>query len=294
MNGASPDSYARELAAFLKGLADAGYVEGRNVAIEYRWAEGQLDRLSTMAGDLVRREVAVIAATSAPAALAAKSATKRIPIVFESGGDPVKLGLVSSLNRPGGNVTGIAQQNVDIAPKRLELLHELVPTANRVVFLANPRNSVIAEVNAKELQPAARSLGIELYTLSAKSEREIDEAFTKLTQLRAGALMISPETFFFMRSKRLAELAVHYRVPAAFTSREFVVAGGLMSYGSSYADAYRLAGNYTARILKGEKAGELPVQLSTKIELFLNLKTTKALGITVPLPLSGRADEVFE
>jgi ABC-type uncharacterized transport system substrate-binding protein len=242
----------------------------------------------------VKRQVAVIAATSAPAALAAKAATKTIPIVFESGGDPVRLGLVGSLNRPGGNVTGIAQLNLEIAPKRLELLHELVPTASHVAFLANPGNSLIVDINAKELQPAARSLGLELHVLSAKSDREIDDAFAKLMQLKAGALLISPETFFISRSRQLAELTLRHRMPAAFTTREFVATGGLMSYGSSYADAYRLAGLYTARVLKGEKAGELPVQQSTKIELFLNLKTAKAFGINVPNTLVGRADEVIE
>lgn len=294
MNGASPDTYARELAAFLKGLGEAGYIDGHNVAIEYRWADGQLDRLPAIAADLVRREVAVIAATSGPAAIAAKAATNRIPIVFESGGDPVRLGLVSSLNRPEGNITGIAQLNVEIAPKRLELLRELVPGAKRVAFLANPDNFLIAELNTKELQPAARSLGLELYALAAKSDHDIDEAFKKLAQLRVGALMISPETFFITRSKQLAELAVRHRMPAAFTTREFVVAGGLMSYGSSYADAYRLAGVYTGRVLKGEKPGELPIQQSTKIELFLNLKSAKALGVNVPNTLAGRADEVIE
>jgi putative ABC transport system substrate-binding protein len=294
MNGASPDTYARELAAFLKGLGEGGYVDGQNVTIEYRWAEGQLDRLPVIAADLVKHEVAVIAATSAPAAVAAKAATRTIPIVFETGGDPVKLGLVGSLNRPGGNVTGIAQLNLEIAPKRLELLHELVPAASRVVFLANPENSLIVDINAKELQPAARSLSLELNVLSATNDREIDEAFAKLAQLKAGALLISPETFFISRSKQLAELTLRHRIPAAFTTREFVAAGGLMSYGSSYADAYRLAGLYTARVLKGEKAGDLPVQQSTKIELFLNLKTAKALGINVPNTLAGRADEVIE
>ena len=293
MNGASPQGYKRQAAAFLKGLGEAGYVDGRNVAIEYRWAEGRSDRLATMAADLVHRQVAVIAATTTPAALAAKAATTTIPIVFELGGDPVKLGLVASLSRPGGNVTGVSQLNVNLTPKRLELLHELIPTASVIALLVNPANPNVAAPITRELQGAARTLGLELHVLNASTERDFDGTFAKLTQLRA-ALVIGPDPFFISQSEQLGVLAVRHGVPATFETREFVAAGGLMSYGSSHTDAYHLAGVYTARILKGDKPGDLPVQQSTKVELFLNLKTAKALGITVPLPLSGRADEMFE
>ena len=293
LNAASVQSYTRQLAAFLKGLGEADYVDGRNVAIEYRWAEGRLDRLPAMAADLVRRQVTVIAATTTPAAVAAKAATTTIPIVFELGGDPVKLGLVASLNRPGGNVTGVNQLNIELTPKRLELLHELVPTASVIALLVNPANPNVAAPTTKELQAAARTLGLELHVLNASTERDFDGTFAKLTQLRA-ALVIGPDPFFISQSEQLGVLAVRHGVPATFETREFVAAGGLMSYGSSHTDAYHLAGVYTARILKGDKPGDLPVQQSTKVELFLNLKTAKALGITVPLPLSGRADEMFE
>ena len=294
VNAASAKSYAPQLAAFLKGLSETGYVDGRNVAIEYRWAEGRNDRLPAMAADLVHRQVAVIAATTTPAALAAKAATTTIPIVFETGGDPVRLGLVASLNRPGGNVTGVTQTNVEIAPKRLQLLHELVPTASVMALLVNPANPALAETNTKEVQAAARTLGLELHVLNASTERDFDGVFAKLIQLRAGGLVIGPDPFFTSRSEQLAALAVRHAVPAIYQKREFAVAGGLLSYGADITDAYRLAGNYTGRVLKGDKPADLPVQQATKVELYINLKTAKALGVNVPNTLIGRADEVIE
>jgi putative ABC transport system substrate-binding protein len=294
INPASPQGYARPLAAFLKGLGETGYVEGHNVTIEYRWAQGRNDRLPAMVADLVHRQVAVIAATSTPAALAAKAATATIPIVFETGADPVRLGLVASLSRPGGNVTGVTQTNVEVAPKRLQLLHELVPTASVMALLVNPTDGPLAETTAKEIQAAAHTLGLELHVLNASTERDLDGAFAKLIQLRAGGLVIAGGPFLISRSKQLAALAARHAVPTIFQYREFAVAGGLLSYGSDITDAYRLAGNYTGRILKGDKPADLPVQQATKVELYINLKTAKALGLTVPNTLIGRADEVIE
>jgi putative ABC transport system substrate-binding protein len=295
VNVASPQSYSRQLAAFLKGLSETGYVDGRNVKIEYRWAEDRSDRLPTMAADLVHRQVAVIAATSTPAALAAKAATTTIPIVFEMGADPVRLGLVASLNRPGGNVTGVTQTNIEMAPKRLQLLHELVPTARVIALLVNPIVPALAEPTTKELEAAARGLGLELLVLNASTERDFDAAFAKLVQLGAGGLVIGPDPFFISRTEKLAELAVRHLVPAVFEGREFAAAGGLISYGGNAADAYYLAGVYTGRILRGDKPADLPVQqATTKVELVINLKTARALGINVPNTLFGRADEVIE
>ena len=294
MNALSPERRASQWAAFRQGLRETGYVEDQNVKIEYRWAESRYDRLPAMAADLVRRQVAVIAATSTPAAVAAKAATTIVPIVFETGGDPIRLGLVASLNRPGGNVTGVTQLAEEIAPKRLELLHELVPTARVIALLVNPADPALAGSSTRNIEAAAHALGLELHVLHASTERELDAAFTRLSQLRVGGLVIGPDSFLVSRSERLAELALEHALPAVFEYRQFVAAGGLLSYGGSTTDAYRLAGVYTGRILKGEKPSELPVQQGTKIELFLNLKTAKALGITVPLPLSGRADEVIE
>jgi len=287
INAASAHGYAPELAAFLKGLGEAGYVEGRNVAIEYRWADGQNDRLPALAADLVHRQVAVIAATTTVAALAAKAATTTIPIVFESGGDPVELGLVTSLNRPGGNLTGVTQTNVEVTPKRLELLHEVLPTVRIMALLANPADPGIFEVTVRDVQAAARTLGLELHVLNASSVGDIDGIFAKLMQLQAGGLVIGG-------GEQLGALTVRHAIPAVFQYREFAAAGGLMSYGSDILDSYRLTGVYTGRILKGEKPADLPVQQATKVEFYINLKTAKALGITVPLPLSGRADEVIE
>jgi putative ABC transport system substrate-binding protein len=282
------------IAAFREGLKDNGFVEGQNVEIEYRFAAHQNERLPTLATDLVRRQVTVIAAATTPAAIAAKAATATIPIVFETGSDPVQLALVGSLNRPGGNVTGVTQLNVEVVPKRLELLHELVPMATVIALLVNPTIPALAEPISIASQVAARSLGLELHVLKASTEPELDAAFANLIQLRAGGLVIGSDVFFPSRSQQLAALAIRHAVPTVFENREFVAAGGLASYGGSIRDAYRLAGIYTGRVLKGEKPAELPVQRTTKVELFLNLKAAKALGITVPLPLSGRADEVIE
>jgi putative ABC transport system substrate-binding protein len=295
LNAASAQSYALPLAAFLKGLGEAGYVDGRNVTIEYRWAEGQNDRLPTLVADLVQRQVAVIAATSTPAALVAKAATTTVPIVFETAGDPVQLGLVASLNRPGGNATGVTQTNLEIAPKRLELLHELLPAARVMALLVDPSNPAIAETTANQMRAAARTLGLELHVLNASSESDFDAVFAKLSQLRASGLVISAGTAFFVsRSGQLAALVARHALPSVGSNRAFAVAGGLMHYGADIVDAYRLTGGYVGRILKGEKAADLPVQQATKIELVINLKAAKALGVTVPLPLLGRADEVIE
>jgi putative ABC transport system substrate-binding protein len=294
INPASPQSYARPLSAFLKGLGETGYVDGHNVAIEYRWAEGRNDRLPAMVADLVHRQVAVIAATSTSAALAAKAANTTIPIVFEMGDDPVRLGLVASLNQPGGNVTGVTQTNVEVAPKRLQLLHEVIPTARVMVLLVNPADPALAEMTTKEVQAAARTLGLELHVLNASTERDFDAVFAKLIQLRAGGLVIGGGPFLISRSEQLAALAARHAVPTIFQYREFAVAGGLLSYGSDITDSYRLAGVYTGRILKGDKPADLPVQQATKVEMIINLKTAKALGINVPNTLIGRADEVIE
>jgi len=294
LNVASPEGYRPMVTAFRQGLQESGYVEGRNVAIEYRWAEGRSDRLPAMAADLVRRQVAVIAATTTPAALAAKAATTTIPIVFETGGDPIQLGLVVSFNRPGGNVTGVSQLNTEVMPKRLELLHELLPTVTAIALLVNPANPALAEAVLRASRAAVQTLGLDLHVLNASAESDFDAVFANVTQLRAGGLVIGADAFFTSRQEQLAALALRHAVPAVYEYREFVTAGGLLSYGGSLPDSYRLAGVYSGRILKGEKPDELPVQQVTKVEMFLNLKTAKALGITVPLPLLGRADEVIE
>jgi putative ABC transport system substrate-binding protein len=294
VNVRSAKGYTRQLAAFLKGLSETGYVDGRNVAIEYRWAEGRSDQLPEMVGDLVRRHVAVIAATSTPAALAAKKGTSTIPIVFTTADDPIRLGLVSSYNQPGGNVTGVTHANVSIGPKRLQLLLELVPTASVIALLVNPTNPAVAKPATKELQAAARTLGLELRVLNASTERDFDEVFVKLTQLRVGGLVITPDPFFISHAEQLGALTVRYAVPTIYQGREFVTAGGLLSYGGIDTDAYRLAGNYTGRILKGAKPAALPVQQTTKFELYINLKTAKSLGLSISNSLIGRADEVVE
>jgi putative ABC transport system substrate-binding protein len=293
LNGASPDGYAPYLVAFLQGLKEAGYVEGRDVAIEYRWAEGQCDRLPAMAAELVHRQVSVIAATSTPANLVAKAATSRIPIVFTTASDPVQLGLVASLSRPGGNVTGATQLNLEVGPKRLELAHELAPTATLVALLVNPNNPS-AETLTKNLQGVALNLGLQLHVLRASTESEIDDAFTDFLQQRASVLEIGTDAFFNGRAKQLAALTVRHSVPAIYQYGEFTAGGGLLSYGGSIKDSYRQAGVYTGRILKGEKPANLPVQQSTKIELIINLTAAKALGLTVPTALLVRADEVIE
>jgi putative tryptophan/tyrosine transport system substrate-binding protein len=294
LNGASPEGYAPFVAAFRQGLKEAGYVEGQNVTIEYRWAEGQYDRLPSLAADLVQHKVTVIAATSTPAAQAAKAATSTVPIVFTTGGDPIKLGLVASLNRPGGNVTGSTQLSVEVGPKRLELARELFPGATTVALLVNPANP-LTETVSKDLQAAADTLGVRLHVLHASTEADFEAAFATAAQLRPAALVISSaDPLFGSHAAQLGALALRHSVPAIYQYREFAAAGGLMSYGGPFTDTYRLAGVYTGRILKGEKPVDLPVQQITKIELIINLKTARALGLTVPLPLLGRADEVIE
>ena len=290
----SPDAMADRLRAFRLGLKDVGYVEGENVTIIYRFAEDQYDRLSELAADLVRRQVAVIAAAGTTAALAAKAATTSIPIVFSIAVDPVAEGFVASLARPGGNATGVTSLNVEVGPKRLELLHEMVPSATNMALLVNPTNPSIAEFFSRGVQAAARALGLQLHVLHASSEREIEAAFATLVKLRVGGLVIMPDQLFLVRNEQLAALTVRHAVPSVHLFRRFAAAGGLMSYGSDEREYYRLVGTYVGRILKGEKPGDLPVQQTTKVELIINLKTAKALGITVPLPLSGRADEVIE
>jgi putative ABC transport system substrate-binding protein len=292
INFASAQSYKRQLVGFLKGLDETGYADGRNVAID--WAEGRVDRLPAMMTDLIHPQVAVIAATTTPAALAAKAATTTIPIVFETASDPVRLGLVASLSHPGGNVTGITQRNLEMVPKRLEFLHELIPTASVIALLVNPANPTIAETNTKEVHAAARALGLEVHVLNASTEHDFDGVFAKVVQLRAGGLIIGPDPFFTSRIEQLAALTVRHALPAVYEVREFALAGGLLSYGTEITESYRLAGNYTGRILKGDKPADLPVQQVTKVEMVINFKTAKALGITVPLDLSGRADEVIE
>ena len=294
LNPTSPELYAPMVAAFRQGLKEAGYVEGQNVAIEYRWAEGQNDRLPVLAADLIRRQVSVIAATATSAALAARAATTTIPIIFETGGDPVRLGLVASLNRPGGNVTGVTQLNAEIAPKLLELLHELVPSARVMALLVNPADPALAEPQSRVMLSAASKFGLELHVLNASSEDDFDAVFENLIRLRAGGLVISADALFQRGLERLAALTLRHAVPAITQYRQFAAAGGLISYGSDNKESYRLAGVYTGRVLKGEKPADLPVQQATKVELFINLKTAKTLGITVPLPLSGRADELIE
>ena len=291
----SPDRWASRLHAFRQGLSETGYVEGRNVGIEYRWAEGQNDRLPAVAADLVRRQVRVIATPeSTPAAFAAKAATTTIPIVFSVGVDPVAVGLVASLNRPGGNLTGVTNLNAEILPKRLELMHELVPTATTIALLVNPSNPLVAETESRDAQTAARTLGLQLHVLHASTDRDFDTVFASLAQMRAVALVINTDVFFNSRSEQLAALALRHTVPAIFQYREFVASGGLMSYGTSTTDVFHQVGIYTSRLLRGESPADLPVQQVTKIELIINLKTARTLGLTVPLSLLGRADEVIE
>jgi putative ABC transport system substrate-binding protein len=294
MNASSAEGYARHLSAFLKGLGETGYVDGQNVAIEYRWAEGHQDRLPAMAADLVHKKVAVIAATSTPAAVAAQAATTSIPIVFETGSDPVRLGLVANLNQPGGNVTGVANLVVEVTPKRLELLHELLPTASAMALLINPDDRALAQAQVREVLSAARNRGLKVHVLNASSEGEFDGVFADMKRLRLGGLVIGAGSLFARARNKLAELTVQHAVPAIHNYRDFPVAGGLMSYGSDVLDSYRLAGVYTGRVLKGENPAELPVVQATKFELIINLKTAKALGLTVPVSLLGRADELIE
>jgi putative tryptophan/tyrosine transport system substrate-binding protein len=275
-------------------LKETGYIEGQNLAIEYRWAEGRNDRLPALATDLSRRPVAVIAASTTPSALALKAATATIPIVFFVAGDPVALGLVASLNHPGGNLTGTTTLTLEVGQKWLQLLHEMVPTATTFALLVNPTSPNLAEAQSLDLQKAARALGLQVHLLQASTDQDFDTVFATLVKLRAGGLVISSDSFFFTRSEQLAALAARHAVPAIFGFREFAAAGGLMSYGASVTDQHRTLGVYTGRILKGEKPSDLPVQQATKVELIINLKTAKALGIEIPPMLLARADEVIE
>jgi putative ABC transport system substrate-binding protein len=294
LNSESPTTYAAPLAAFRRGLSETGYVEGRNVAVEYRWAEGQYQRLPELAADLVKHQVTVIATPgSSVATIAAKAATTTIPIVFLIATNPVEVGFVTSLNKPGGNLTGVTSLNVEVAAKQLELLHELVPRAAIVGLLVNPAGP-LAEPATRTVQAAARVLGLKLQVLHASTERDFDRVFTTLVELQADALVIAPDALFTNRREQLGVLAVRHALPASAPYRDFAAAGGLMSYGSNIAEAYRLAGVVTGRLLKGEKPAELPVMQSTKVELVINLKTARTLGLTVPLSLLGRADEVIE
>jgi putative ABC transport system substrate-binding protein len=295
LDAGSPTGSANFVAAFREGLSKAGHFEGSNIKIEYRWADGHNDQLPELAADLVRRQVTVIATPgSTAAALAAKAATTTIPIIFTIGADPVAAGLVPTLNRPGGNVTGVATLNQEVGPKRLELLHEVIPSAHIVALLVNPTNPVITEPLSRDAQAAARALGLRLHVLHASGESEIEAAFAALHGLQAGGLVIGSDQFFNSRSAQLAALALQHSAPAVYQYREFTAAGGLISYGASLTDAFQLGGIYTGRILNGEKPSDLPVQQSTKVELTINLKTAKTLGITFPLPLLARADEVIE
>jgi putative ABC transport system substrate-binding protein len=286
------DEYKIRVVPFLQALKETGYVEGHNVAVEYRWAENQFDRLPVLAADLVRRRVAVILAAGTPAALAAKAATTTIPIVFGSGGDPVAVGLVASLNRPGGNVTGHTILNAELGPKRLQLLRELMPKAARFGVLADPaaaNQSLVAD-----LQMAARTLGLQLFVANARTDSDLEPAFATLSEQRVGAVLVGPSTFYNRRTEQLAALAARHALPAIYPVREYALAGGLISYGSSAGYVYDQAGIYAGRILKGEKPADLPVQQITKIELVINLKTAKALGLTIPETLLATADEVIQ
>lgn len=293
LHGTSLETRRAEVTSFHRGLSDTGYVEGQNVAVEYRWAEGRYDRLPAMAADLVGRQVSVIAAFGTAAALAAKAATTTIPVVFIVGGDPVALGLVVSLSQPGGSITGVTPLNDQLAPKLLELLHELVPKAAVIGYLINPNNAT-SENLSQQVVVAERTIGQRVHILNASSEHDFDPAFATLDQIRAGGLCVQGDTFFNGRRKQLVALAAHHSIPTIYAFRDYALAGGLMSYGTSLWDAYHQVGIYAARILNGEKPADLPVQQSVKVEFIINLKTAKALGLTFPLSLLGRADEVIE
>jgi putative ABC transport system substrate-binding protein len=294
LNPASPEAIAGRLRGFRRGLKETGYVEGENVAVEYRWAEGQFDRLPALAADLVRRQVAVIAATSGGAPLAAKAATTTIPIVFVAGEDPVKLGLVGSLARPGGNLTGFNFFNYELVAKRLELLRELVPGAVRVAVLVNPTNATNTETTVRKVEAAARAIGLQVQVLNASTSLEIDAAFATFGRERPDALFVGPDTFFNSRRMQLTHLATRHAVPAAYAQRDYVEAGGLMSYGSNIMDAFRQVGVYVGRILKGAKPADLPVVQASTFELVINNQTARILGLSVPPTLLATADEVIE
>jgi len=293
LNSASPKSYAMALAAFLRGLKEAGYIDGQNVKIDYRWADGQYDRLSAMAADLVRRQVAVIAATSTPAALVARKATTTIPVVFTTANDPVQLGLVDHLSRPGGNVTGATQLTAEVGPKRLELAHELLPAATIMGLLVNP-TSPVGERITSDMQAAARTLRLQIHVLRASNEHEIEDAFATAANFGVGALVIASDPYFSTHDEQLGALTLRYKVPSFYQYDEFTAAGGLVSYGGSLTDAYHQAGVYTGRILDGDKPANLPVVQATQIKLVINLKTAEALGLTIPPSILDRADEVIE
>jgi ABC-type uncharacterized transport system substrate-binding protein len=295
LNPTSPDAFADRLRAFHRGLKETGYVEGENVAIEYRWAENQLDRLPALAADLVRRRVAVIAASGGmPSILAAKAATTTIPIVFIVNEDPVRLGLVASLARPSGNLTGINIFNAELTAKRLGLLRELVPAATRVAVLVNPANAASAETTLREVEPAARALGLQIQVLNASTIREIDAAFATFARERPDALLVGTDPFFSSRRVQISLQAMRHAIPATYSTRDIADVGGLMSYGTSFPDSYRQVGAYTGRILKGAKSADLPVVQSTKFELVINASTARMLGIEVSPSLLARADEVIE
>jgi putative tryptophan/tyrosine transport system substrate-binding protein len=294
LSSASPGQDAGRLGGFRQGLRESGYIEGRNVVIEYRWAEEQYDRLPAMAADLVRRPASVIVqAGQISGALAAKALTKTIPIVFLTGGDPVALGLVDSLNRPGGNVTGVVSLSTELEPKKLELLHGVIPASKIVGALINDTNP-FAQSQSSRLQQAGHALGLTVQIVTARIEDDFEAIFAKLTEQRVGGLVIANDGLFNSKPERLAALATRYALPTIFQFRAFAAAGGLMSYGGDLVDLYRVSGTYTGRILKGEKPSDLPVQQSTKVELMVNLKTARAFGLTIPISLLGRADEVIE
>jgi putative ABC transport system substrate-binding protein len=294
LSSETPDGYAPMLAAFRQGLSETGFVEGRKVTIEYRWAEGRNDRLPALAADLVSRQVSVIAAAGTPSSLAAKAATTTIPIVFSTAADPVAEGLVASLSRPGGNATGVANLGTELMQKQIEKLHEMVPTASVMGALVDPRDPALAEPATKDVQAAGRALGLQIHVLQASTPRDIDAAFATLVKVGAGGLVIAPHAFLFSRRGQIVALALRHAVPAIYFNRDFAKAGGLMSYGPSVTDGYRRAGIYAARVLKGERPGDLPVQQSTKFELAINLTTAKVLGVDVPFHLQQLADEVIE
>lgn len=294
LDTASPGPMGPFLTKFRQGLLEDGFVEGQNISVEYRWGENHNDRLAALAADLVNRRVAVIAAINLPSALAAQAATKSVPIVFGIGGDPVVLGLVASLNHPGGNLTGITQQSIETFTKRVQLLHELVPTTTSIAFLTNPENRRNAEVEIEAVNNIANRLGLRLPILYASSSSELDATFTTILEQQIGALLVSSDPFFVAQRNQLVALAARHVIPVCYFRRDFAVAGGLMSYGSSLTDGYRQVGNYVGQILKGAQAADLPVQEPTKFELVINQKAAKALGLTVPVPLLIAADEVIE